>query len=162
MKNLIYRGNILRAKTGNTAGHYYLLVRTMSGKDTNFLGGDLCGGGAIRYAFNLVNITDVGKARQTEVERQFVSLRDGVCEGLFLADLEQHYGMGLEDVTSIAEIKVDVKELLDEKKAENDAAKFVQQMLTMPKVHILGGVGLGKVVPLFAPDGHTVLAYVTI
>ena len=130
-KKYVKRGAILRAMSGPTKGDYYLFVRTMGGQDKtfDFLGNEIPGmHGMTSYAYKLVNITDVGKARQTEVERQFITSDDGVTWRIPLDKLVAHYGIDLVDVTDVSEIKVNVKEILDNKFVEAQAQQHVLDM----------------------------------
>lgn len=152
-KKYIKRGAILRCTSGPTKGHYYLFVRTMGGQDKtfDFLGNEIPGmDGMTSYAYNLVNITDIGKARQTEVERQFVSSNDGVTWGVPLDELVAHFGIGLEDVTDVASIKVQVKEILDQKHEE----KQVEHVLDMAKVIMSLMNGDVMIVPVKGQINH--------
>lgn len=154
-KKYIKRGAILRCTSGATKGHYYLFVRTMGGQDKtfDFLGNELPGmNGATSYTYNLVNVTDIGKARQTEVDRQFVTTCDGVTWGVSLDELVAHFGIGLEDVTDVASVNVQIKEILDQKHEE----KQVEHILDMAKVLMSLVNGDVKIVPI---SGDRVLVH---
>ena len=155
MNTYVKRGAILRCNSGPTSGHFYLLVRTMGGQDKtfDFLGNEIPGmDGMTSYAYNLVNITDVGKARQTEVDRQFVSSIDGVTWGVPLSDLEKHYGLSLMDVTDVSEIKVQMKEILNQKFEEVQEQNHVIDMATVLLSMLTGNVQFSKI-----PNGIVML-----
>lgn len=170
MKNItnayVKRGAILLCKSGPTAGHYYMLGRCCSGNDAviPFMmpDGPKIQVGNRKYSFNLFNLTDKGAARRTD-KPLFITTLDGVDNPIRLSLIEDHFNLVLEDVTDMASVKVEMKDMLDEKleeKRENEVlsqlgTSFIQQISKMLPV-----MGSAKVVPLFAADGCSVLAYV--
>jgi hypothetical protein len=134
------RGDILVATSGSHKGDYYMFLRTASGPDKDMLGNDLPG--IMRHSFNLFNLNN-GKARQSEIDRLFVSKLDGVNEFIKIADLEQHFGFGLSVVTDELTIAPKVKAAVDTERAAERSqelseliADFLRMITDAPKVQM--------------------------
>jgi hypothetical protein len=76
---------------------------------------------------------NTGKARQSEADRLFVTLADGIDQQLQLEKLENHFGMRLMPTTNEPEIAPKVNAAIVEKQDENqtiDMAKVLLSLLT--------------------------------
>ena len=121
------RGDILVAASGDHKNDYYMLIRTASGSDRDMFGNILPG--TKRHSFNLVNLNN-GKARQSEIERLFVTKQDGIEQFIPLRDLENHFGFKLAVVTDELTIAPKVKAAVDQER-EGELTMLAEDFLRM-------------------------------
>lgn len=121
------RGDILVAANGGHKGDYYLFLRTASGPDKDMFGNSLPG--TERHSFNLFNLNN-GKARQSEIDRQFVSKLNGIDQFIPLRELENHFGFRLAVVTDELTIAPKVKAVVDNER-KTELAVLAQDFLRM-------------------------------